>query len=489
MKFVYQLLTFTVAFLVIGILGLNTVTTGEQNWDEDSKAFIPVVSYEEALPVQLGQLDRDTELLWDDYHDSDGDDLYGNYSTLEGYMTSWGINATQLSVGPITTAILAGYDILVLIDEEIEYSPQEITDIQNWIAGGGKLLMIGENSGAFNMASNNLLLAPYNVQFVGISTSYADNFATHPITAGLTYISWAAGSALTVNPPANYLAWDASMNYTLATNESGVTVVIIDDSNMMRNDGIMNDDNLLCMQNTFEFLAVAYIPFALDIQLTPHDPPIQIPATGGSFMYDVLITNVDSVGGVFDGWIEALLPGAIPYEILVRTGLYIDPGVAISRPDLVQNVPGAAPAGTYVYQGHVGEYPDDPWDTDSFTFEKLATDGPSGYSGDWNLYGWEGVESTSWQPAVIPSKTELLGAFPNPFNPTTTLGFTLPEALEVNFVVYDISGRKVMTLIDGWRDAGNHKLTFDGSALASGLYFYKFKAGQHEACGKMVLMK
>lgn len=65
----------------------------------------------------------------------------------------------------------------------------------------------------------------------------------------------------------------------------------------------------------------------------------------------------------------------------------------------------------------------------------------------------------------------------------------LPEPSAMELTVYDISGRLVTTLANGWRDAGNHQVTFDGSRVASGVYFYKFTAGQHEASGKMVLMK
>jgi hypothetical protein len=59
----------------------------------------------------------------------------------------------------------------------------------------------------------------------------------------------------------------------------------------------------------------------------------------------------------------------------------------------------------------------------------------------------------------------------------------------VNLGVYDISGRKVAELVDGWRDAGAHEVMFDGSGLASGMYLYRLKAGEFETTGKMVLMK
>lgn len=78
---------------------------------------------------------------------------------------------------------------------------------------------------------------------------------------------------------------------------------------------------------------------------------------------------------------------------------------------------------------------------------------------------------------------------PNPFNPTTTISFTLPNAMQVNLSIYNISGRLVETLVNGWRDAGTHEVTFDGSNLASGVYIYCLQAGEYSSSGKMVLMK
>jgi hypothetical protein len=55
--------------------------------------------------------------------------------------------------------------------------------------------------------------------------------------------------------------------------------------------------------------------------------------------------------------------------------------------------------------------------------------------------------------------------------------------------IYDVSGRKVADLVNGWREAGSHAVTFDGSALASGVYLYRIEAGDYSAVSKMVLMK
>jgi len=59
----------------------------------------------------------------------------------------------------------------------------------------------------------------------------------------------------------------------------------------------------------------------------------------------------------------------------------------------------------------------------------------------------------------------------------------------VKLSVYDISGRQVSDLVNGWRDAGVHNITFDASTLASGMYFYRIEAGEFSDVKKMVLVK
>ena len=82
--------------------------------------------------------------------------------------------------------------------------------------------------------------------------------------------------------------------------------------------------------------------------------------------------------------------------------------------------------------------------------------------------------------------------FPNPFNPSTKISFTLKQAANVSLKVYDTSGRVVQTLADGFLNAGNHSVTFDVSGksnLSSGVYFYKLRAGEFQDTKKMMVVK
>lgn len=78
---------------------------------------------------------------------------------------------------------------------------------------------------------------------------------------------------------------------------------------------------------------------------------------------------------------------------------------------------------------------------------------------------------------------------PNPFNPTTSLTFTLPEAADVELRVYNLTGQEVATLAAGRHAEGPHSVTFDAGALPSGLYFARLSVGQVTATHRMLLMK
>jgi len=77
----------------------------------------------------------------------------------------------------------------------------------------------------------------------------------------------------------------------------------------------------------------------------------------------------------------------------------------------------------------------------------------------------------------------------NPYKSPPVIAFMLPDADNLTLKVYDIAGREVATLVDGWRNAGAHSITFDGSGLSSGIYIYHLQTGAYQASGKMVLIK
>jgi len=79
--------------------------------------------------------------------------------------------------------------------------------------------------------------------------------------------------------------------------------------------------------------------------------------------------------------------------------------------------------------------------------------------------------------------------FPNPFNPTTTINFSLPVSGTATLTVFDMLGREVRTLLNERRDAGSHSVRFNAQGLPSGVYFYQLRSGSYIATKKMIVLE
>ena len=90
---------------------------------------------------------------------------------------------------------------------------------------------------------------------------------------------------------------------------------------------------------------------------------------------------------------------------------------------------------------------------------------------------------------TVPDAYSLSQNYPNPFNPTTEINFRLPEASDVRLEIFNMMGQKVATLVNRRLEAGEYSFVWDGSEVASGVYFYRFQADDFSATKKMVLMK
>jgi len=109
---------------------------------------------------------------------------------------------------------------------------------------------------------------------------------------------------------------------------------------------------------------------------------------------------------------------------------------------------------------------------------------------------WRVGDNTEWElveidrsEVLLPTVSSLAQNYPNPFNATTNISYNLAEAGNVSLNVYDITGRLVVTLVDGQMDAGSHVVAWDASSVSSGVYFYKLTAGDYSATKSMNLLK
>jgi len=93
------------------------------------------------------------------------------------------------------------------------------------------------------------------------------------------------------------------------------------------------------------------------------------------------------------------------------------------------------------------------------------------------------------EDSVMPLNFSLSQNFPNPFNPTTSIKYSLPEQRFVSLKIFDILGKEVATVVNENKPAGNYEVQFDASNLSSGVYFYQLRAGNFTESKKMLLMK
>ncbi len=92
-------------------------------------------------------------------------------------------------------------------------------------------------------------------------------------------------------------------------------------------------------------------------------------------------------------------------------------------------------------------------------------------------------------PAELPQSLELAQNYPNPFNPSTVISYRIPEQSHVRLEIYDLTGRRISLLVDEVQAPGRYNVTWDASALSSGVYLYRVTANGHSVTRRMTLVK
>jgi hypothetical protein len=114
--------------------------------------------------------------------------------------------------------------------------------------------------------------------------------------------------------------------------------------------------------------------------------------------------------------------------------------------------------------------------------------------------GYSGMQAIALSPdavagvnrpltSALPTSFSLEQNFPNPFNPTTTIQFSIPQTSKVDLMVYDALGKEIVSLVRGTRQSGTYQILLDASRLATGIYYYKLTAGSFIDIKRMVLIK
>ncbi len=230
-------------------------------------------------------------------------------------------------------------------------------------------------------------------------------------------------------------------------------------------------------------------PSGVNLELT--GTSTTVPPSGGTIYFDATMLSALPNTVLIDAWSAVTLPGGTMYGPLVNTALYLAPG-STTFTDLPQSVPSMAPGGVYTYHAWIGQFPNVIGATDSFQFFKAGND-PNG-GGNWSDQTMASVlnPQTAREAVSIemPSEYALGQAYPNPFNPSTSVTLSLPDAAEVNVTAFNVMGQSVATLASGRMNAGVHTLTFDAHELASGVYFIHAEIpGQLSELRKVMLVQ
>jgi hypothetical protein len=98
------------------------------------------------------------------------------------------------------------------------------------------------------------------------------------------------------------------------------------------------------------------------------------------------------------------------------------------------------------------------------------------------------ITSVAGTPPV-PYNFQLSQNYPNPFNPSTIIRYSVPERSKVTLKIFDITGRELLTLLNGEINAGNYEINFNASKLPSGVYFYTLRSNSFASTKKMLLLK
>lgn len=233
-----------------------------------------------------------------------------------------------------------------------------------------------------------------------------------------------------------------------------------------------------------------------DVPCGPAAPSLSVTATspltappGGQFSFDYTVTNPTASSVTGDLYYVVRRNGSPVAQAIVQSGT-LPAGQSLSASTTL-NVPVSAPAGSYDITFSIGSAFGTAVDSETITV--TVSSGPAARTGasDWSIaYAspWSTAEPHTASARSF-ATTEAVSASPNPFVARTTLRYELEEASRVRLALYDIMGREVAVLADGFAGAGPHTATFEADGLAPGVYVWRLVAGGRVETGRITLAR
>ncbi len=213
-----------------------------------------------------------------------------------------------------------------------------------------------------------------------------------------------------------------------------------------------------------------------------------VPPYGGTLDWNIAVGNSGAMPETADVWVDLTLPSGASYGPVlgpVQDFTFL-PGWSADR-DRTLSVPANAPAGVYTLNGYIGDF-----DTGTVIAEDHFNWTKSGsQQGDGSVWFYDSGGDLDRPPAVKPAVADFfrVQTYPEPFNPSVTVTYRLPEAASVSVSVFDLGGRRVTQSEQGWKEAGLHSWIFDASNLPSGAYFIRVESGDRAVTSSVHLVK
>jgi hypothetical protein len=214
----------------------------------------------------------------------------------------------------------------------------------------------------------------------------------------------------------------------------------------------------------------------------PRSGDWKVPTEFGEFVFTVNVdgTQITKLVTTFTDW---------------QCGVVIKSGTIISQTD----PPWPISDDQFTIEISISPPPGD----DIMTYNGTFTQTGDEASGTWSAVVSDSVCSGDWEVAFvdveelansIPTRFKMTQNYPNPFNSATTISYHVSEITDIELTIFNILGQKIRTLVNCRQSAGSYQIQWDGQDnegrnVASGIYFYRLKAGEFAKIRKMVLIK
>jgi len=230
------------------------------------------------------------------------------------------------------------------------------------------------------------------------------------------------------------------------------------------------------------------------VRLAVKETPVTIPAEGGALDFTFSVTNTSTERQVFQAWTRAMRPdGEMSPILLGPVTVDLAPNATVVRA-LEQRVREGVMPGDWEYFGYVGTFPGGATDSSGFAVTKegagvrrsnrvqpgwlRATYGRADKrAGELVAYGdvWAEEAQDARSDVDLPQAFRLHNPRPNPTSAQATFAFEMPSGGDVRLVVYDMLGREVVVLMDGYLEGGWHEAVLEGRGLPSGAYLARIR--------------